>query len=172
MEKIGNSKKALEFEKLYFDHYAYLCQRIYRFVNDEDITKDIVQDVFIKYWQKIQELHIHESPKSYLEKACVNQALNYLKEIERRKNRENTFAQESAGTSSQRPDQEYLANETSANIEDAIGKLPNSCKTAFLLSRHEQKSYKEIANLMEISVNTVEKHIGKALNVLRKVLLK
>jgi len=172
MAKIGKSKKVLEFEKLYFENYTYLCRRIYRFVPNEDITKDIVQDVFIKYWQKIHDMHIHEAPKSYLEKACVNQALNYLKEIERRKNRENTFIQDSAGNSSQRPDQEYLANETSANIEFVIQQLPVSCKTAFLLSRHEQKSYKEIAALMEISVNTVEKHIGKALKKLRECLQK
>ena len=89
MEKIGNRKILNDFERLYFENYSKLCQSIYRFVSDEEITKDIVQEVFLKYWQKIpasppvrrggagrHELRINESPKAYLKRACINQALN------------------------------------------------------------------------------------------------
>jgi RNA polymerase sigma-70 factor (ECF subfamily) len=65
---------------------------------------------------------------------------------------------------------EYSLNETSRNIESAIDQLPPACRQAFLLSRYEEKSYKEIAEILHISVNTVEKHIGKALKKLREVL--
>jgi len=169
---LGKNTKEEEFEKLYFENYAFLCRRIYRFVRDEDITKDIVQDVFLKYWQKINELRINESPKAYLQRACINQALNYLKEKERRGEREQSYAYNistSAGHT-ERPDLDYAATETSTNIDKAINQLPPACRNAFLLSRHELKSYKEIAKLLNISVNTVEKHIGKALKVLRKIL--
>jgi RNA polymerase sigma-70 factor (ECF subfamily) len=169
MALIGKSSKKEEFEKLYFENYAYLCHRIYRFVRDEDITKDIVQDVFLKYWQKINELRIAESPKAYLQKACINQALNYLKEKERREERERSFASMSTDNPD-RPDAVYLSNETSTNIDNAINQLPPACRKTFLLSRYEQKSYKEIAKLLDISVNTVEKHIGKALKKLRALL--
>ena len=174
MVKIGKHDKADEFERLYFDNYASLCQSVYRFVKDEDITKDIVQDVFLKYWQKIHELRISESALFYLKKSCVNQALNYLKERERRGNRENTFSKEvnDPAASSERPDSKYEAKELSNAIQQTIDGLPVACRNAFLLSRHEEKSYKEIATLLNISVNTVEKHIGKALKILRKVLRK
>lgn len=168
----GKNTKEEEFEKLYFENYAFLCRRIYRFVRDEEITKDIVQDVFLKYWQKINELRINEFPKAYLQRACINQALNYLKEKERRGEREQSYAYDistSAGNSN-RPDSIYLTNETSSHIDLAINQLPPACRNAFLLSRHELKSYKEIAKLLNISVNTVEKHVGKALKVLRKIL--
>lgn len=172
MLTIGKNDRTAEFEKLYFENYSYLCRSIYRFVLDENITKDIVQDVFLKYWQKIHELTITESPISYLRKACIHQALNYLKERERRENRENVFATDTikSGSESQQPDVKYEAAETSTTIQQAIEHLSPACKTAFLLSRHEEKSYKEIAALMSISVNTVEKHIGKALRILRAVL--
>ena len=172
MPKIGPGKNMDEFEKVYFENYTYLCQSIYRFVRDEEITKDIVQDVFLNYWKKINELRIHESPKAYLKRACINQALNYLKETERRKNRESNYAEEinQSKNIAERPDVKLMTGETSSNINNAIEKLPQACRTAFLLSRHELKSYKEIANLMNISVNTVEKHIGKALKILRKIL--
>jgi RNA polymerase sigma-70 factor, ECF subfamily len=48
--------------------------------------------------------------------------------------------------------------------------LPPICRQVFLLSRYEYKSYSEIAGLLNISVNTVEKHIGKALSILRNAL--
>jgi len=172
MLNIGKNDKTAEFEKLYFENYAYLCQSIYRFVRDEEITKDIVQDVFLKYWQKIYELRITESPKSYLLKACIHQALNYLKERERRLNRENAFAVDTTKSPdpSSQPDTKYEAAETSSTIQESIDQLPPACRNAFLLSRYEEKSYKEIASLLNISVNTVEKHIGKALKILREVL--
>ena len=66
MTKIGKHIDYAAFEKLYFEYYSYLCQGMYRFVKDEEITKDIVQDVFLKYWQKIYEIRITESPKAYL----------------------------------------------------------------------------------------------------------
>lgn len=174
MAPIGKKIKEEEFEKLYFENYAYLCQRIYRFVRDEEITKDIVQEVFLKYWQKIHELKIHDSPRAYLQKSCINQALNYLKEKERRGEREQTYAHEISTSSgnSNRPDSILQGNETSKNIDLAINQLPPACKTVFQLSRYELKSYKEIAKLLNISVNTVEKHVGKALKVLRAILKK
>ena len=170
MSKIGKNKIAGEFEKLYFETYTQLCQSTFRFIKDQDITKDIVQEAFLKYWQKINELHIHESPRAYLHRACINGALNYLKEKERREIRESTFAEGSSESSSKsaQPDVKYLHAETSANLQNAIDQLPTACKNVFLLSRYEQKSYKEIAALLNISVNTVEKHIGKALMILRK----
>ncbi len=172
MAPIGKKIKEEEFEKLYFENYAYMCQRIYRFVRDEEIAKDIVQEVFLKYWQKINEIRINESPIAYLQRACINQALNYLKEKERRGEREQTYAHDISNTSGNynRPDSIYLTNETSKNIDLGINQLPPACRNAFLLSRHELKSYKEIAKLLDISVNTVEKHIGKALKVLRAIL--
>ncbi len=170
--KLGKNKQANEFEKLYFDNYTQLCQSIYRFIRDKDITKDIVQDVFMKYWQKNHELRITETPKAYLYRACINQALNYLKEKDRRETREEIYSKElSESTSStERPDTQYQADETSKNIQAAIDSLPTACRNAFVLSRYEQKSYKEIASMLNISVNTVEKHIGKALRILRELL--
>ena len=174
MLSILKSDKAENFEKLYFDNFSMLCKSVYRFVKDEDITKDIVQEVFLRLWQRYDEIKLAGSPKSYLHKACINQALNYLKEKERRVNREETFGKSISisDQKSNRPDVKYEASEVSRNIQQEIDDLPKMCKSAFLLSRHEGKSYKEIAELMKISVNTVEKHIGKALKILRNSLKK
>lgn len=168
MVKLGNRENANSFERLYFEYYTDLCKHIFRFTQDEDITKDIVQDVFIKYWQQNKEKVIFGSPSSYLRKACVNQALNYIKERDRRENREQVFAIEKKDSSTPgRPDDKMESEELADTIQSTIYNLPTMCKTVFLLSRYEEKSYKEIAAKLDISINTVEKHIGKALQKLR-----
>ena len=64
-----------------------------------------------------------------------------------------------------------VAEKLRQNIQKVIELLSPACKNAFLLSRYEEKSYKEIASLLQISINTVEKHIGKALKILRERIL-
>lgn len=165
----GKKETLKNFEKLYFENYNMLCRSVYRFVKDEETTKDIVQEVFIKYWKRMNKMHITESEIAYLQKSCINAALNYLKEVTRRQSRELDFA-ESASKDTSRPDDSYQTWETSRAIDATIEALPPTCREAFILSRHEAKSYKEIAEILDISVNTVEKHIGKALKRLREVL--
>jgi RNA polymerase sigma-70 factor (ECF subfamily) len=167
----GKDYKLKNFENIYFENYNLLCRSVYRFVKDEETTKDIVQEVFIKYWQRINELHITESEIAYLHRSCINAALNYLKELSRRQTRELSFA-EDVNKAPSRPDDNYQTHETSRRIDAAIEDLPPICREAFILSRHEEKSYKEIAEILLISVNTVEKHIGKALRILREALRK
>ena len=160
-----------EFERLYFEHYSFLCHHVLRFVKDTDIARDIVQEVFINYWNKVERAGHVDSPLAYLRSACVRQALNHLKEVERRSIREKAFSDESRSQPGiQRPDTSMEATEMAGTIEQTINGLPNMCRAAFLLSRHEEKSYREIADQLTISVNTVEKHIGKALRTLREVL--
>lgn len=170
MAFLNKKNKSDTLKRLYFEHYTHLCQMVFRYVNNEDATKDIVQEIFIKYWKNLDKIHIHESEPAYLKKACINGALNFLKETERRKQREDRFAHESDLQSGDRPDRQYLGNETLDRVNNAIGTLPEICRHVFLLSRHEEKSYKEISAMLNISVNTVEKHIGKALKTLRKVI--
>ncbi len=172
MNKFGKNSKLKSFEKLYFENYNLLCQTVYRFVKEEAATKDIVQDVFIKYWHKMSEIHITDSEAAYLRRASINAALNYLKEMERRGIRENRFAEDASTYLSENADTQLRIDETSNLITNTINQLPAACREAFVLSRYEEKSYKEIAEILSVSVNTVEKHIGKALKKLREVLKK
>jgi RNA polymerase sigma-70 factor (ECF subfamily) len=170
--KFGGNSKQKKFEKLYFDHYTSLCRSVFRFVKDKEATKDIVQEVFIKYWKKFDEILISESEIAYLKKACINAALNYQKEKERRDMRESRFATDIGGHQSETPDSIQSLNETSQKINAAIDQLPPKCREVFILSRYEQKSYKEIAQILHISINTVEKHIGKALKLIKTTMMR
>lgn len=160
-----------QFEQLFLDHYEYLCKKTYAFTNDPDAAKDIVQDVFLRIWRQRTHISMHENFKAYLHRSCINQALNYIKFFKRKTERETRYLEEAQKkTTAPEAENQLIADEVSNQINQCINDLSPVCREVFLLSRYEQMSYKEIAANLNISVNTVEKHIGKALKSLRACL--
>jgi RNA polymerase sigma-70 factor (ECF subfamily) len=168
MESLGWDKNnhAEFFESLFKKWYSVLCPFVFRIVRDNEIAQDLVQDVFVKLWEKREQIEINTSVKSYLFKACMNAALNH--EAARKKykvtNDESiTLSLSDAGST----DEGLHVSELQKKINEAIDTLPPACRSVFILSRFEEMSYKEIASTLEISVKTVENQMGKALKILR-----
>ena len=59
-------------------YYEQLCRFVFNIIGDRDLSKEIVSDVFVKIWEKREELNIHYKVKNYLYTASKNQALNYI----------------------------------------------------------------------------------------------
>ena len=164
------SKKEQEayFESLFNKWYASLCNTVYRIVRNQDAAEDIVQDVFVKLWEKRDELQLL-TIKSYLFRASINTALNYTGKSKLRP----LATEESlalAPSDRVNADEHLEAEELDKKIITIIDNLPPACKNVFVLSRTEQLSYKEIAITLNISVKTVENQMGKALKLLREQL--
>jgi len=160
--------KRCEFESLYNRLFEKLCHKVYPIVNDKDSAKDIVQVVFIKFWKTQPNLKVDAD--SYLYKAVVNQALNYLDSHSRR-----TSALRSMGELTSAPgnnvEQTISELELKEKIERVLNTLPPACKRVFILSRFEGMSYKSIAAFLNISENTVDNQIKHALKQFRHHLL-
>ncbi len=161
-----NSK---QFEKIFREHFHRLAMNAYTIVHDAEIAKDIVQHVMLKFWEKKDDIVIQTSLTSYLKKAVINTALNYFE-----KNKKMVYlnAYEEYNTVS-----EYLhaadkleKKELKLLIRREIDKLPPKCKAVFSLSRFQGMSNREIAEHLNISLKAVEKHITKALKVLKTTL--
>lgn len=154
-------------EHIFRSFYAPLCKTVYNITHDTEATEDIVQDVFMKIWRRKDQLDLRQSIKSYLFRSSVNTALNYLE-----KNRRNTSMGEhdadNLGYSSNNTEDELRYQEVSQRIDHAVQALPPKCRTVFALSRYEELSYAEIADQLSISVKAVEKHMGKALKLMRE----
>ena len=168
MDPAGDKGFPREISLLFRQYYGWVCSIIFRYVRDKELTEDLAQEVFLKFWKKRAHLDQVKSPKAYLSRMAVNEALSYL-----RKNR--YFAREKEvgeeeGIAVANTDHALLHAELSERIQQVIAQLPPKCRTVFLLSRYEEMSYKEIAKQMDISVKTVENQIGKALRILRKSL--
>jgi RNA polymerase sigma-70 factor, ECF subfamily len=158
------------FEALFQVNYQPLCTTSFRIVQDKDIAEDIVQDIFIKLWERRETLVIETSLKAYLIRSTINQSLNYLKKYRNTLEREFAFGAE-IGAESNVTEDTVLFRELSKKAEQAISALPEGCRLVFVLSRHEQLSYREISARLNISVKTVENQMSRALRHLRRYLL-
>lgn len=155
-----------EFEQLFKQQYRSLCNAANNIINDREAAEDIVQEVFVKLWSKRSELGVIRSLKSYLFRATINTALNYLesrKSIVRLAKIDAVEAPSGAGD-------KFHYTELERKLAEALEQLPPKCKAIFVLSRYEGMKYQQIADHLDISVKTVENQMGKALHILREEL--
>jgi len=157
------------FEELFSQLYGPLCRVSFRLVRDKDAAEDLVQEVFIKFWQRVEFLDSDTIPKAYLYKSVYNASLNFLSEQKKVIKPEKEYWN-SIETSGKADDGLHLEN-VQAAVESGLEQLPPVCKTVFIMSRNDEMSYKEIADSLDISLKTVEAHMSKALRVLRKHLI-
>lgn len=154
------------FEATFREYYPMLCNYAYTFVHDDAEAEEIVQSVFLTFWEKRNTMDVHTSIKSYLFSMVRNSSLNMLKH----KKIEQKYVQEALITeerSQESISQTVHFNELERKIAEAIEKLPEQCRLVFKMSRFEDLKYSEIAAQLNISVKTVENQIGKALKTMR-----
>lgn len=161
-------KKALE--TLFKTYYSSLIKFARNILKNTEQAEDITQDVFIKIWDKRQDLENITSFKAYLFMAVRNQCFNTLK-VNERKNWLDDEPENYENYMSNHVEANLYAKDLNGKINEAIELLPEKCKLTFQLSRFENLSYKEIAETMNVSVKTVENQMGKALAFLRKSVL-
>lgn len=155
------------FTAIYHRYYLALTRSGFKRLQNEFVVEELVQDVFINLWNKAGELDPEGNIKSYLFATLRNKVLHELrasmviaKHAKIICQQQNYFAEDANSLMHTRHLEE--------KFESIVKELPPQCREAFTLSRFEELSYKSIAERMDISVNTVEKHIGKALNILRR----
>lgn len=154
---------------LFVNNYGLVCSSINRVVQDKNLSEDIAQEVFIKFWNKSQQLNIETSITSYLRKMAINEAISYLRKKKRRP-QEKELPEHFDFQEPQNIVNNLIGKETQIRINEAINQLPPKCRLVFQLSRFEELSYREIAEKLDISIKTVENQMSKALKFLRLVL--
>lgn len=133
------------------------------FVKCKDRAEEIVSDVFYKLWCKRKQIHEIKNLNAYLFVSVRNGALSYL----RKKSGLEEIPIESISEFNfppvRGPESELIDKETLEEINAAIEKLPPKCKMAFMLAKVQGLKYKEISQIMNISVKTINNHIALAL---------
>jgi RNA polymerase sigma-70 factor, ECF subfamily len=155
------------FEQFFKQHFTSLCawcQHKYGF--DTDITKEVVHTAFIKLWKNRSTLSMDVPVKAFLHTIINNTSLDILRHAKVKERFERYVQQrnESAGST---PQESYDAKKLSTDIDTAVSELPEQMRTIFELSRYEGLKYAEIARQLNVSVNTVETQMSRALKKLR-----
>lgn len=157
------------YEQLFRCYYERLCNYANTIVKNDDEAEEIVQTTFLQLWEKRLEVEIHTSMKSYLYRMVHNTCLNRLKH-QKVKQLHSEYCQNQTEEFGNCASSELIGKELQLQINKAIDMMPNQCKTVFELSRFENLTYSEIAEHLNISIKTVEKHKMKALKILREQL--
>lgn len=154
------------FDFIFKYYYPGLVVYADRFVLDQMSAEDIVQDVFVKFWEKSKTLDASTNLKGYFFLSVKNGCLDYLKH--QKVSDKYRLQVLSEGDIPNASDTDYfIESELKSKIDQAISNLPDRCREIFLLNRMDNMTPKEIALKLGISHRTVETQIGKALRLLR-----
>ncbi len=154
------------FELLFHFYYPGLVIYSTQFMTDRSTAEEIVQDFFVRLWEKRQNIHSADSLKSYFFTSIRNSSLNYLKHKKIESGYINEITELSNNNLLYDPDL-YIVSELQEKIDSAINDLPKRCKEIFVMSRFKGLSNDEIATELSLSKRTVETQISNAIKILR-----
>jgi RNA polymerase sigma-70 factor (ECF subfamily) len=173
--RIKNSDKEA-FEIIFREYFHVLHEYAIFYIGNPQLAEDIVQDVFIKIWDSRDRLGIHSSLKGYLYRSVHNHCIQYIRHKKVEKNHHalqkakleeailmNRLFFES-GIS------KLFENDIESLVDEAISDLPGKTREIYILSRHKYLSNKEISKKVKLTEKSVEYHITRALEFLRKYL--
>jgi len=158
------------FEELFRAYYPQLCRFAAGYVDSEGHARDLVQDVFLRIWERRTDWTVRQSLKAYLYRAVRNRALNHVRRQNTKNGVENDLEYTTDDAEHRTAADAYHENTLSNEVDEAIADLPERRRMAFLLHRRHGFTYKEIACIMNITKKTVENQIGRALKSLREKL--
>lgn len=170
LEKVISGDKPT-FELLYHKYYVFLCLIAEHITHNPSDAEEIVSDVFLKLWNNRQNLHV-SSVRAYLIKAVQNTSLNYLERNAAMGIVSNidTIPHDLLRWENDYPLGRLYEQEVLNILKKGINSLPEGCREIFLLSRNRKLSYQEIADKLQISVNTVKTQMKIAIARLRECL--
>jgi len=159
-----------EFRQLFDEYYSSMCLYANSIIGDLERSQDIVSDCFVKIWEQRSTIQIKSSFKHYLLIMIRNSIYSYLRSPESRKAEIETILDKLENS----PVEEYdlERDETIVEVYKLIEKLPEQRRLILELATFRGKSYKEIAEMLGISVNTVNKQMSRAYRFLRDNMIK
>ena len=152
-----------KFKEVYEEYFTALKYFAMRYVKDEEVACDLLQDVFVKLWEKGDRFENEMQLKTYLYRVVRNHCLTYIRDAQRKEKRMEGFEVEETEESFVH---QMIEAEIYALINDIFEELPDACRNVYMKSL-EGKSHKEIAEELHIAITTIKKHKTNANNYLR-----
>jgi len=168
LNRVAVSKIQAAYKELFVLLHSRLRQFAFSIVKSHEEAEELVSDVFIRIWEKRDQLHIIESPLLYFYTSVRNLAFNRLKKQKRippNVGEEWLVQMDSIYFD---PERLMVTEEMVAQIRKAINDLPPRCRLIFKLIKEDQLKYKDVAELLQLSVKTIEAQMAIALRRIGK----
>lgn len=172
------------FHKLTVSFSPQVFRLAWRYLQDEELSRDMVQDVFTEVWLNLEKFENRSNIKTWIYRITVNKCLNFIKRHQRTvRIPDFIFDQQSDEQDTELGNMaigqltedsvsiHFESKERKQIVAAAINRLPENQRTAFILYHYEELSYKEISETMDISVSSVESLMHRAKVNMRKFLL-
>ena len=157
------------FVESYSNDLLYYAQYL---VHSKEAAEEIVSDVFFEVWQNRDKLPEIKREKVWLLTITHNKAISYLRKKEHFISSVNweEVGEHSIPADVQTPDERLISREEMKRINNIINNLPPRCKQVFVLAKIEKLLYKDIADILGISVKSINVHVSKALELISEAL--
>lgn len=161
----------LAFAQIYNQYRSKMYAYAYNLCKSGETAEEIVQEVFIRVWQKKEQINAELNFNGYLKKITLNHVLNHLKKVAREKSlQEEIFSYIEAIRNT--TEDNILEKELLKTYDEAIALLPPQKKIIYQLSRTEEMTHDQIAEKLNISKNTVKNHMVEATKFIRSYVSK
>lgn len=155
------------FELLYDKYRMLLMGKVFRLVKSEELTADIIQDLFLKIWNNRENVDPEKSFRSFLYKISENLVFDFYRKAARdRELFRGVF--DNLNTQYDHVEEYINKKDVEKQLQHVLDILPPQCRKVYLLFKFEGKSYQEISDMLGISLSAVNNHITKANNLIKK----
>jgi RNA polymerase sigma-70 factor (family 1) len=161
-ERIANDDQ-LAYRQLFIQFYNKLSRFVMGFTKSKELTEEIVSDVFINIWRRRKNIEEIKNLKLYLYVSAKNITFNYLKKLHRENLTDLDLVEIEPEDPFADPGAAMITREMNLKLKAAINDLPPRCKLIFTLIKEDGLTYKQTAQLLNISESTVENQLSIAL---------
>lgn len=158
------------FGELYQRYSPRIYGNLKKLLKSDYLTEELLQDVFVKVWDKRQDLDPERSFRSYLFRIAENQVYDFFRKAARDKRLE-AYLVNAASEFYSHVEESLYRKESAAMINKAIAQLPPKRRHIFTLCKLEGRSYEEVSLLLGVSTSTINDHVVKASRTVRDYLL-
>lgn len=155
------------YQTLFDMYYVRLLSYVNTYTRDEDNSKDIVQEAFIKLWNSRENIDTEASIPAFLHKIAYNIFIDKYRKNKRKQNLLDLLSHSAVNDLAEEESKDFMVKKIKF-VKKSVEELPPRCKEVFKLSKYEGLKYSEIAKTLKISVKTVEAQMGKAFSIIRK----
>lgn len=164
-----NNSDGEAFEQLYQLYSGRLFGYLIKLVKSEVFAQELLQDTFIKLWNKRENINPEKSFRSYLFRIAENNVYDFFRKAARDKKLQEAIIK-NACENYRHVEENLLTKENEQILQDAINLLPPKRRQIFQLIKIEERSYEEVSTLLNISVSTINDHIVKATKSIHEAL--
>jgi RNA polymerase sigma-70 factor (ECF subfamily) len=168
-QKIAFDRDERSYKMLFLHFYKPLLIFAESYVKNHETAEEIVSDVMMRLWAKNEGVAAIDNLKVYLYMATRNTAINYLSITSKYTLCDIEEADVYINSNINNPEEKLLSDELQRKILSAVQQLPPKCQMVYKLVREDGFRYKEVAAVLSISENTVDRHLNNALHKMVKV---